>query len=366
LAVYHPAFTTIPASVNPPIFIEPVPRLQSSSPQATVSQPQQLWIPVSDSDPEYGGAVVLISTDGGASYNPIGQTVGNVTTGVTTADWPIANDPDTTNDLPVDLSESLGELLSYQIADEDAFTYPCYVEHGTAAIPYGLMTYAIANLTAANQYTLKATGGNKLRRCVFGAPQPLTDVDHPSGSRFAFLDPAGTGIFKINLDPKWIGKTIYFKFLAYNQFQTAVEDQASVVAYPYTPIGVAAPADPANQNYSLTGGALTNPTPTTIHMDQATAHFPTNDANYNARTFTIPAPTVPTTYYVTISDPAHLGDTGTGTTLTAFAETTQAKVGQPGYVYIGSIVALPAAGGTITGPGGAPFNPTVVVTVNGV
>lgn len=364
LAPFRPAFTTIPASVNAPIFIEPVQRLQSSSPQGNVSQPQQLWIVVSDSDPEYGGAVVLVSVDGGGRYDPIGQTVGNAVTGITTADWPIANDPDTTNDLPVDLTESIGELDSYQVADEDAFTHPCYIEHGTAATPYGLMTYALANLTAANKYTLKATGGNKLRRCVFGAPQPLTDVDHPSGSRFAFLDPAGTGIFKINLDPKWIGLTLNFKFLAYNKFQAAVEDQASVTAYTYTPSGVAQAADPSNHGYSITGGTLTNPTTTTIHVDQATVITPTGNVNYNASTITIPAPSVPTTYYVTIYDPQHIGDTGATANLARFAETTQAKVGQPGYVYLGSIVAIAAGGGTITSPGGD--SPSIRVYINGV
>jgi hypothetical protein len=364
-APYAPNLSAIPADVNTPIFLEPTPRLVSSSPQSTASSPQQLWIVLSDPDPNYGGAVVLLSTDGGASYNAIGQTVGNAITGHTTADWPIANDPDTSNNLPLDLTESLGVLASYAAADRDAFTYPCYIEHGTAAIPYGLMTYNAAILTGTNLYTLAATGtGNELRRCVFGAPQPLTDVDHPNGSRWAFLNPAGTGIFKMNLDPKWIGKTLFFKFLAYNQFQSAVEDQASATVYSYTPLGVAQASDPSNFVYTISGGALTNPTPTTIHMAQATGATPNGNVNYNARTFTIAAPSVPTTYYVTILDPQHLGDTGALTNLSASADLTTTHVGQPGYVYIGSITVLPGGGGTTTTPGGS--NPGDTLEVNGV
>ncbi len=67
--------------------------------------------------------------------------------------------------------------------------------------------------------------------------------------------------------------------------------------------------------------------------------------NYNARTFTIPTPTSPTTYYVTIADPTLIGDKGTGTTLTATCQTSNALVGAPGNIYIGSILAIPGGGG---------------------
>lgn len=355
---FLPNFNAEVASINTPIFLEPVPKLLSSSSQGTTSSPQQLWIVVSCSDPNFGGAVVLISTDGGSSYNALGQTAGNAVTGLSTADWPIANDPDTTNDLLLDLSESLGTLSSYQVADEDAFTYPCYIAGGAGAIPYELMTYAVATLTSANHYTLKATGGgtNHLRRSVFGAPTPGVGVDHPLGTRWAFLNPVGTGIFKVNMDPKWIGKTLHFKFLSFNTFGGGVEDQSAATDYTYTPTGVAQSQSPNAFNYTITGGALTNPTSTTIHMAQATAHFPSGDANYNARTFTISAPSVPTLYYVTIADPAFLGDTGTGTNLTATCQTSNALVGVAGNTYIGSITALPAGGGTVTGGGGVPLS----------
>lgn len=340
-----------PGQVNAPVIFEPVPRLTGQQNQA------QLWGVVSASSTAYGGCVVMLSTDGGLSYNPVATINGNGTTGVTVGDWPAANDPDTTNNLAVDLTESLGSLLSYQVADEDNFVYPCYVAGGLTCVPYELMTYAVATLTAANKYSLMATGGgtNHLRRAVFGAPQPLAGVDHPNGSRFAFLNPLGVGIFKLNMDPIWIGKTLHFKFLAFNTFGSNTVDQADATDYTYTPNGCPAQGqDPNSFSYYITGGALTNPTSTTIDMADAMAHLPSNTVNYNARVFTIPAPSVPTKYYVTIADPNFVGDTGALTNLTATCQTSNALVGVPANIYIGSIIAMPAGGGTITGPGGLP------------
>jgi hypothetical protein len=383
VAPYVPSTEAVVATlVNTPVIFEPYPKLISSAPNSGgASTPQQLWIVVSDSDVNYGGSIVMLSTDGGGSYNPVGQITGNAITGYTVGDWPAHADPDTADDLAVDLTESLGTLASYAVADEDAFTYPCYVAGnpgGTfgALFPYELMTYAVATLTAANKYTLKATGGgtNHLRRNVFAVVEPGQGWDHPNNSRWAFLSPAGTGILKLNLDPKWIGTTLHFKFLAVNQIGGNPQDLTAVTDYTYTPQGVVTATNPSTQpsgspdpnstNYAISGGALTNPTATTIHMAQATGTFKGGTANYNARTFTIPAPTSPTTYYVTIFDPGLTGDNGAGTTLAAYCETSPAKKGVPGYVYMGSIVALPGGGGTMTNPGG---NPTgAQITVNGV
>ena len=359
--------TATPASVNPPIIFEAVPRLSGDS--AT----PELWIVVSDPDPNYGGSVVELSTDGGASYNPIGETIGNATTGVSTADWPAHADPDTADDLPLDLTESNGTLLSYSVLDEDEFTYPCYVQGGTTAIPYELMCYAVAQLTAAHKYTLKATGGNHLRRAVFDAPQANMGVDHPSGSRWAFLGPPEApqyaGVLKVPLDPKWIGVTLHFKFLAYNQSMLGQQGLSEATDYTYTPTGTVGSANPNFSTYSVSGGALTQPSATDIHMAQATVTWlDGHQTIYSARDFTIPAPSAPTTYYVTIEDPKMLGDQPPGSTsCPAFCETTLEKVGAAGYVYIGSIQAIAGGGGTITGPGGVGgATPTFVVTVNGV
>jgi Putative phage tail protein len=240
-------------NVNVPVIFEPVPRLYGAQNQA------QLWVVVSSNSPQYGGCQVYISTDGGNSYNPAGDPLaGSAITGVTTADWPAAADPDTANDLALDLTESDGTLQSYQASDENNFLYPCYVAGGGSyAIAYELMTYAVATMTAANKYTLKATrAGNELRRGVFAAPAVATGVDHPSGSRFAFLPPSGAGILKLGMDPTWIGKTLYFKIVSFNTFGGAAQSLSDVTAYSYTPTGASGAVNPAGlpaQGFQVNG-----------------------------------------------------------------------------------------------------------------
>lgn len=225
--------STSAGNVNTPIIFEPVPQLIALQNQG------QLWVVVSSGAENYGGCQVFISTDGGSSYNALGDPLsGSATTGVSTADWPAHADPDTTNNLALDLTESNGVLASYPVADENNFVYPCYVAGGGQPIPYELMAYAVATLTATNKYTLMATGsGNELRRGVFGAPQQGVGFDHPSGSRFAFLNPSGQGILKVNMQPNWIGVTLHFKILSFNNFGGGVQSLGDVSDYTYTPVG---------------------------------------------------------------------------------------------------------------------------------
>lgn len=350
----------VPANVNTPIIFEPPLRM-------CLSGKPELWFVVSDSDPNYGGCVVYASTDGGTTYKPIGTITGNAATGVLTADFPAAADPDTADTLSVDLTESLGTLGNFDAADEASFSDPIYL----ASSPlYELGAYRTATLTAANKYNIVGASGNPIRRAVFGMPAAGMGVDHPISSRFAFLDSREAavvpGILKLQLDPAWIGQTIHFKFVGFNTFQGGQQDISTVTDYTYAPAGigtgnsgsgsgVGAPSQPA---YTITGGALTQPTPTTIQMAAATVQYPGSTVYLNARTFTIAAPTAPTKYYVTIADPNQTGDIGSALTLTGTCQTSNALVGVPGNVYIGSITAIAAGGGTGTGSGGFPIAPS--------
>jgi hypothetical protein len=114
--------------------------------------------------------------------------------------------------------------------------------------------------------------------------------------------------------------------------------------------------DPTHALYNLYSEVplwgLANPTSTSITTPALTVTFNKNAVSYNARTFTITAPTVPTWYYVTVADPTQIGDTPT--TLGATCQTSDALVGVAGNTFLGAILALPAGGGLEQIAGGWP------------
>lgn len=184
----------VPALVNPPVIFEPVAGLT----------PNQsgffLWLIVSCPDANYGGAQVYASFDNAQTYTLLGSTAGQGTTGVLTATWPSSTDPDSTNSLSVNLSESFGTLPNYTSANKDNLLYPYLVSGGGGSpIPYELTCFSLANLTGANQYTIPAS--DQIRRDVFGAPNEPgapngfgTGVAHPVGTAHTILGiTSGTG-----------------------------------------------------------------------------------------------------------------------------------------------------------------------------
>ena len=129
------------------------------------------------------------------------------------------------------------------------------------------------------------------------------------------------------------------------------------------PVGVAANANPNSVNYTQTpSSALSQPVSTSIAMTAVDVQFPSNTVHYNARTFSIPTPSAPTTYYVTIADSGYIGDNAAAN-LTATCQTSSALVGKLGNTFIGSIVAVPAGGSTSGEAGGWP--PQQLFLING-
>lgn len=113
---------------------------------------------------------------------------------------------------------------------------------------------------------------------------------------------------------------------------------------------------PAGQVSTYTNNpafALTQPTATTIALTAVVVTFGgATTANYSARTITIPTPSVPTWYYITIADPTQAGESGV--VLVATPSTNTNLVGVQGQTYLGAILALPAGGATVKLPGGWP------------
>lgn len=230
-----------PGSVNAPIFIESIPALNTAGPQ--------LWICLCGSAAAYGGAYVWLSIDGGSTYGagPIGFIPGRQTMGVVyNSNYPSSPDPDNTDDLYVNLTESLGTLTSVAAGAQNAFQSLLYLAGGgtivvngeTLTIPYELAAYQGVTLQAANEYLLSPP----IRRGVYNTPIAA----HNIGSPVSYLNDGA--VFKMNLTESLIGVTLYFKFTAVNQTLGSQQDIGSVTAYPFTPTGL------VGWNYNVGGG----------------------------------------------------------------------------------------------------------------
>ena len=194
-----PGDTHGPAIINPPLSL--------------TNGANEVWIAASGG-PEWGGAVVWASFDGD-TY----QTVGTITQpgryGVTTTDFPAASDPDVTDTLGVDLTQSAGTLTAGTQADADGQATLCAV--GTE-----IVAYSAAVLTGTSTYNL----GTYIRRGLEGT----TIADQPAGSLFMRLDGSQVAV---PYNAGQIGKTLYIKLQAFNLYGGAYEDLDLCTAYEF-------------------------------------------------------------------------------------------------------------------------------------
>ena len=209
-APYIPQSKADPGFVNAPIVFE------STSRQANY-QGFELNIAVSGASANWGGANVWASVDG-TSYQQIGQIKNGASMGVLSAALAAGSDPDTSNTLAVDLTESLGQLISATNAEADANQTLCWVDGE-------LIAFGTATLTAASKYNL-----TYLRRGIFGT----ANAAHSSGAAFARLDGA---IFTFELDPGLVGKTLHLKFTSFNAYGRQEQSLASVTDYTHVIAG---------------------------------------------------------------------------------------------------------------------------------
>src|SRR5690348_1420030 len=207
-----------PGDTNPPILFEPPPGLTAGDLEA--------WI-IATGGAQWGGCQVWISLDG-STYAYAGTIYRGGRQGILTAALPSHADPDTSNTLSVDLSQSQGQLLSGSLADADAFVTLIYCDGE-------LIAFETATLTNAYHYNLAY-----LRRGVYGTPVGA----HSAGAGFARFGPNDPSLFKYVYPASFIGQTIHVKLPAFNIFGQSLQSLAGL-----TPTG-----------YSLTGdGAIQGP-----------------------------------------------------------------------------------------------------------
>jgi hypothetical protein len=207
-----------PGSINTPLIFEPNNRLTGGA-----ALGYEIWMGISGASPDWGGCHVWISLDG-STYQRIGTIHGGARMGVLTASLASHADPDTTNTLSVDLTESFGTLSSGSVSDADNWRTACIIYDGAGN--YEVLAYQMMNLTSAFHYTSNAY----LRRGAFSTPIGA----HSNGALFARLDGA---IFDYEYDPTLVGQTVFFKFTSFNKFELMEQSLANATDYTYTVVG---------------------------------------------------------------------------------------------------------------------------------
>lgn len=219
-----------PGETNPPILF--------TAPAAMTGGALTVYLAASGQNVNWGGCGVWVSQDGD-TYERIGTVSAPATMGRLSAALPVPpnvpeepdapdsgetpqeeaettlQNPDTTNILCVDLSESRERL--YSVSREAADTYATLSYAGGEFI-----SFKDAELTGKHQYEL-----TYLVRGIYGTPV----VAHTAGAPFVRLNDA---VFKYTYAPINIGQTIYIKLTSFNVFGKSEQTLDVVNAYPFT------------------------------------------------------------------------------------------------------------------------------------
>jgi PA14 domain/Putative phage tail protein len=157
----------------------------------------------------WGSCNMWVSYDG-ETYKQIGTIENPSRIGVLYDTLATGSDPDTANNIVVQMVENSGALNAGSDTDADNLTTACYVGAGTTGETTEVIGYSALSMTGDNQYTL--TG--YLRRGQLG-----TSIgSHTAGAPFLVLDES---VFYWQYDPIWAGQTIYLKAQSVNIFNQA-------------------------------------------------------------------------------------------------------------------------------------------------
>jgi hypothetical protein len=186
-----------PPSVNPPFIF--------NAPTGLTNDALEVWCAVSGAGAHWGGCQIWASYDD-ATYERIGEINTPARHGLSTSTLTTGS-----SSLSVQLFTSPA-LLSATPEQADNLATLCMVGNE-------LIAYEGATLTAPNAYTL-----DHLRR---GAKGTLQDA-FPIGTPFTRV---GADVFKYGFDAENLGKTLYLKFLSFNEYNKSSQSLDTVSPY---------------------------------------------------------------------------------------------------------------------------------------
>ena len=202
--------TSAPGDTNAPIMFEP--------PEAICASPArpEIWIAASGRD-TWGGCEVWVSANG-ETYGHVGTLYGKSRHGVLSSSLATGTSPDTTHTAHLDMSISKAALVAGTQQDADTLQTLCYLNGE-------LLAYQNSVLTSAYHYDL-----SYLVRGAYGS----TIAAHAAGASFVKLDKQ---VLHFTYPVTLIGKTVSFKFPAFNQYGKAKQSLADVAVYSYAITG---------------------------------------------------------------------------------------------------------------------------------
>lgn len=179
----------------------------------------EVYAAVRGSGSAWGGCQVWVSLSGGSDYKLLATLAGGARYGTLSANALAGASSIAVQGL------GAGQLGSGSTADAQGLNTLCYV--GGSHPEY--IAYETATLTGAGAYTLSAL--------VHGA-YGTSALSHSTGDMFVRVDQAMARSGQ--LDPSYVGKTIYFKFLSFNPWGGGLQSLADVSPYSYTVTGAMA------------------------------------------------------------------------------------------------------------------------------
>jgi hypothetical protein len=219
-----------PGSVNTPAVCEPA---------STFAQGQSVALIAASGGVNWGGANVFLSLDG-TEFSQIGSLTSPALQGTLTASlaaYAGAN-PDTTDTLGVDVTESGGVFPSVGEANAQNGTTLCWIapqptsSGGDEVLSAAGELLAFGAVSATGTYTANL---GYLERGLYG-----TGADaHAIGDQFTLFDTTGNlgSTLKFALPANYIGRTLYLKFQSFNVFGQAAQDLSTCTTYAFVPGG---------------------------------------------------------------------------------------------------------------------------------
>ena len=223
-----PQTQAVPDSVNPPLFAEPGPELVSSPTLLIALSGGAAGI----ADPNWGGAQVWMSADGGGSYTQLttanggsaNQVQGPAKMGVLAA--PLQEyyglNPDPSNFLTVNMSESGTQLGSVSSGNAMAGIPFSVIRDSGGGTEF--LSFETATLVQPGVYTLTTLYRGLGASNIGGL--------HKVGAQFAVCD---SGVFSWTIPQALFGIQLFFKFLSFNTFGNQLQSLSMATAYSYIP-----------------------------------------------------------------------------------------------------------------------------------